>query len=470
MNSGSVYDLIFSCFNQYLFQDAKNNIVDLQYYFQTNPQTAGNNMIEQLVDAIKTYPFENIDEPLFRSILFRSQKTPQEAQEVMNEIIKWKRFNKNQIEPARQVLKDVVYSVSLSKANRLYADRPEEFVKYVKNLNFQIGDYSEMNAISLDKIDINSIIADVSSGVIPSRYDWINSTFPNGGFERSQILLMSAPPGTGKSIYALSELSFMASKGFKTLYLAMGDLTYKDQIIRLAAMTTGLSFSEVYSNLGPIYNSMSSLYGDNLDLSIVPADQITADEIRDFIKNSPKKYDVICVDYDSNIKGTGTSENMYLDFGSVYSILVDISREFDMLVLVLGQPKVGVWNNPTIELSDIGESSRKQHMVDFCLTRSRVPECPNNLGIFKIVKSRRGAVGKKVYSIRLNNGRFIELPKGLFDRLKEETEERDYTEGEISMMIREYKIQYENIQNQINNSISSKQPVSNQHNGPSPFS
>ena len=40
MDNGSVFDLIFSCFNQYLFQDAKNNILDLQYYFQTNPQTA----------------------------------------------------------------------------------------------------------------------------------------------------------------------------------------------------------------------------------------------------------------------------------------------------------------------------------------------------------------------------------------------------------------------------------------------
>lgn len=94
MDNGSVFDLIFSCFNQYLFQDAKNNILDLQYYFQTNPQTAGNGMVSQLVDAIKTYPLENIDEPLFRSILFRSQKTPQETQEVMNEIIKWKNIQK----------------------------------------------------------------------------------------------------------------------------------------------------------------------------------------------------------------------------------------------------------------------------------------------------------------------------------------------------------------------------------------
>jgi hypothetical protein len=470
MDNGSVFDLIFSCFNQYLFQDAKNNILDLQYYFQTNPQTAGNGMVSQLVDAIKTYPLENIDEPLFRSILFRSQKTPQETQEVMNEIIKWKRYTKSQIEPARKILTDVIYSVNLQKANRLYSQNPEEYVKFVKNMNLQFGSSGDFNAISLNNLDINSIIAEDSNNIIPSRYDWINDTFPNGGFEKGQLLLFSAPPGSGKSLYALSELSFMAANGFSCLYLAMGDLSYKDQIVRLGAMTTGLTFGEVYKNLGPIYNSMSQLYGDRLDLSIVSADQITAQEIKDFVKNSKKKYDAIAVDYDSNIKSTNMSDSMYLEFGSIYSVLVDIAKELNMLVLVLGQPKVGVWNNPTIELSDVGESSRKQHMVDFCLTRSRIPDCPNNLGIFKIVKSRRGDVGKKVYSIRLNNSRFIELPKGVFDQLRSETERRDYTEGDIQMMIQAYSRQYANIQHQVNNSISNNINKQQVVSGPTPFS
>ena len=65
-------------------------------------------------------------------------------------------------------------------------------------------------------------------------------------------------------------------------------------------------------------------------------------------------------------------------------------------------------------------------MADIIITRSRIPENPNNLGIFKIVKARRGDVGRKIYSIRLNNGRFIALPKEIFKRLKEDTEKRDY--------------------------------------------
>ena len=45
--------LVLSLFNQYLFQDAKNNIENLEYYFSTNPATQGNPFIGELIKAIK---------------------------------------------------------------------------------------------------------------------------------------------------------------------------------------------------------------------------------------------------------------------------------------------------------------------------------------------------------------------------------------------------------------------------------
>ena len=229
MDNGSVFDLIFSCFNQYLFQDAKNNILDLQYYFQTNPQTAGNGMVSQLVDAIKTYPLENIDEPLFRSILFRSQKTPQETQEVMNEIIKWKKYTKSQIEPARKILTDVIYSVNLQKANRLYSQNPEEYVKFVKNINVKTtADLDNFSEIGFTQIDINSIIAEQAEGGVPRKFEWINNCFSCGAYEFGQLGLIAMPPGVGKSLLSMQEALNMSLQGYKVHYLALGDLKMKD--------------------------------------------------------------------------------------------------------------------------------------------------------------------------------------------------------------------------------------------------
>ena len=62
-------ELLYSCFNQYVFQDAKNNIKDLEYYFETNPSTSNNPLVENLIKAIKTYDFETIGMPLFQSFV-----------------------------------------------------------------------------------------------------------------------------------------------------------------------------------------------------------------------------------------------------------------------------------------------------------------------------------------------------------------------------------------------------------------
>ena len=136
----SVMDLIYAMFNQYLFIEAKNNIDTIKYYFDTNSNTAGNPLVDQLLGAIKNYDLASIDVPLFQSILMRSGKGQDEAQGILNEIFKWKRYSKDQIEPVRKTLQDVCASVILRKAGNLYSDSPSEYIKYIKGLDFQTTD------------------------------------------------------------------------------------------------------------------------------------------------------------------------------------------------------------------------------------------------------------------------------------------------------------------------------------------
>ena len=117
--------LVLSLFNQYLFQEAKNNIENLEYYFRTNPGTQGNPLIEELVNAIKTYSFESIGEPLFRSILMKCRKSETEIRQILDEVIKWKQYNKEEIKPAAKYLRDLVSASIITRANYLYkGDQP----------------------------------------------------------------------------------------------------------------------------------------------------------------------------------------------------------------------------------------------------------------------------------------------------------------------------------------------------------
>lgn len=188
--------LVLSFFNQYNFALAKANIANIEYYFQCNPGTNGNQLIEELIKAIKTYDFDAIGQPLFQSILAKCRKNEQECQQIMSELMQWKKYTKEQIQPAVKYLQDICAAAVVQKANRLYQDSPSEYLKYLKTVNFQSGDLETFSSTSFDKIDINSIIADESKGAISTNVRFINEAFaPHNGIERGQLGIIAAPPG-----------------------------------------------------------------------------------------------------------------------------------------------------------------------------------------------------------------------------------------------------------------------------------
>lgn len=468
-------DLVYSLFNQFLFQEVKNNIEEVEYYFSVNANTSGNPLVEELLKAIKTYNLDNIDIPLFNSILARTGKTPAESNKILSEIIKWKGYSKKQIEPAKKFLDDIIANSIIQKANRLCQDSPSDFLKYIKNVDYKTYDIETLNSVGFNQLDINSIIADKKHDVIPSYFDFVNKASSGGGYDRSQIILFCQPPGGGKSLQAQAEALFMASHGYKVNYLCMGDMQELDFIVRMGAIYSGLNFKQVKENLPTIYNGLSQLMGNNLDLIITAAGVVTVDEYVDYMKD--KDYDVLIIDYDGNFKANLSDNTMYSEYGYIYEKLTRLSMAGKLLI-VLSQPKVGEWRNPTIDLAGIGESSRKQQQVDQIITRGREPDCPNPLGIFKIVKNRRGEVGSMDYSIRLENGRFISIPKGVYNLLKQETERKLYTEADIQGMINSYNANNAQIQQQLNqaanrmNNNGGGQRSNNQYSvsGPTPFS
>ena len=190
----SVMEIIYSFFNQYVFQEAKNNIDTLKMYFDSNPNTSGNALVDNLLGTIKNYDLSSIDLPMFQSILMRSGKSGSEGQQIINEIWKWKQFTKDQIQPAKKNIQDICASVYLRRANNLYANDPSEYIKYIKGLNLQTSDPDVLKATAFNGIDINSVVATSTEG-IESKYKWVNESFkPLNKLPLGQIVLFSGAP------------------------------------------------------------------------------------------------------------------------------------------------------------------------------------------------------------------------------------------------------------------------------------
>lgn len=438
-------ELVYSLFNQYLFQDAKNNINAVEYYFNCNPSTMGNQLVTALLDSIRKYPFESIDLPLFQSIITRSGKSPEEGNAIIREIIKWKNYDKSQIEPAKIFLEDICADNIIRRANNLYKDHPSEFLKYIKQTDYVISENNSMSTTMFGELNINKLIAesDPKNGVKTGFPLLDNSFEPYRVVEKGSIGIISAQPGAGKSLVMQSMALNIAAQGKKVHYLALGDLSYLDIVTRMCAMYSGNTFGETRMNLFNIYSSLMSSIGKNLGMTVMSANVLDVEEYVEYMLQH-KEYEVLFIDYDSNFKIEGSDDSMYNAFGKIYGEITKLQKD-NRLIFIASQSKVSSWNSPWgIGLADIGESSRKQHTADFVLTISKTPECINQLGMMRLVKNRRGALDESAY-IRLDNGHFRLIPKALHDTIKGFNERKYYTDNEIDQMISQYQSNMEQI-------------------------
>lgn len=430
-------EFLYSAFNENVFSSVKANIDKIEIYYRTNPNFYNNKLVEELIGAIKNYNLEALTLPVFQSVLLRSGKNQMESAEIINKIIQYKKYPKEKTVAIRECVDDIVAAVVLQQAKQRYGNSPADYLRYLKTVDFKSKNIDYLQSQTFGEIDINSIVADSNTSIIPIKYQFINQLFPEGGFSTSDLVLLSAPPGVGKSLMAMEICLDMALRGIRCLYFAAGDLCYKDFLVRMSSLYTGLSFREATVHLTDIFHEISSKIKDNLSICITPAGVVNAPELVDFVKAG--NWSVVFIDYDSNLAG-GDADNMYDKFGDIYN---EFSRLFldpldSRLVFILSQPKIASWDANEIDLPMIGESARKVHTASVVITRSRVVGNPNHLGRIKVCKNRRGESDISWGSIRLGNGRIRVLPEDLYSSLKMDTVPRNYTDSDIDRMIENY--------------------------------
>lgn len=239
----------------------------------------------------------------------------------------------------------------------------------------------------------------------------------------------------GKTLFCITECLNMCINGARCHYLALGDMKQKDFVQRMGAIYSGNSFGDTMLQLHNIYPRLREALGGRFELTILPAATVKIDDYIDYMLTNPNRFDVLFIDYDSNFL-MSQSDNMYKEGGYIYDKITKLTQ-LGKLVFICSQPKIGSWNNVTIELSDIGESSRKVHSTDVLITISKggLRYNPNHLGRMKIPKNRRGEEGIEVPYIRLNNGRFKIITENIYAQLIQIEGKRYFTDADINLLI-----------------------------------
>lgn len=294
----------------------------------------------------------------------------------------------------------------------------------------QIAEIRKINttSIPIDRVgdlDLKEVIERElgSSEPIPTSFSFLRKAMPWKGYLRGQVVLVCAPPGAGKSSFLANEVVHMLKTGFRIYWLALGDMMKYDFIIRLSSLITKTPLSEVSQQPYKYFNDEVRHLTKNLRMSVLPAGQVDAYEVKSYIDNyvSPEEdIDVFVLDYDSNLLQRG--ESMYLSGDTIYNTLSQIARpegKTYRLVFVASQPKIQYWEFAELPKEAAGESSRKQAIVDGMITIGKSSEHKDNhMGVMKIAKLRRGKEGLRTYYILNDTGLFEEIKKEDYDRMR----------------------------------------------------
>ena len=267
--------------------------------------------------------------------------------------------------------------------------RGQEFLQY--GLNFSIStdqfyDFSDIEKIAAAKE------ADLPDGgkIIRSHYGLINKSSLYGGFKFGDLICYSGRPGGGKSTSIVAEGGFAIHQGFRVCHIFLGDMSEYDAFLKYLSYWSGVTTDDIlrYGFEKYLTPEIAEMF-KRLRVKALPADQYNvyqvlakANQLR-----AEFEFDMLCVDYDANIKGSG-SEGMYGEGGNTYANLKSYGQN-KCAVLVGSQIKNEFWDYEIVPLNALAESSKKQHHLDMQINIGRNKVCPH-IGTLNIAKMRRG--------------------------------------------------------------------------------
>lgn len=410
----SKLNLVLGCFNQNVFSDAKMNIELLKSYYRHDPFSRSNALITKLLKIIEDYNFHDITEVLFLRTFQSEGKSDEECTELINRVKEYKSLTTTQTAVLRDEVREVCYKAFIDRAKNQYGDDIVGFTEELKKFTYKTNVSNNLSVKNFSELDITDLAQRYSGEGYKSAFKFVNDSFTCGGYIPGQMVAVCAAPGSGKSLFVQNEVANFIQQGRRVHMLTLGDLSELDLATRLTCMMSRKPKRVIESDIVSYYSMYKDKFRDLLGITVVPSGVVTGREYVDWMLNQKDDYDILVVDYDSNFKKGG--ESMYDEYGTLYDSMTELTRE-GKLVFVCTQPKINYWKDEEIPLEGIGESSRKQHILDMVITIGRRHESKMRMGKMNIVKSRRGDLGSQAW-IGTSEGLFYPCSKLLYARYR----------------------------------------------------
>ena len=217
----------------------------------------------------------------------------------------------------------------------------------------------------------------------------------NGGLDKSELGVVIAPTGAGKSM-VLVHLGAQAVKEGKTV--VHYTLELQDTVVasRYDSCITSYPLSELRGFKSEIYDIVKDIEG-KLIVKEYPTKSASTNTIKTHLSKLIKRGirpGMIVVDYADLLKPVTVRKEKRNELESIYEELRAISQEFECPVWTASQTNRSGLNAEVITMEQISEAFNKCFVADFICTISRtIEDKQKNQGKMFIAKNRNGPDG-----------------------------------------------------------------------------
>lgn len=197
----------------------------------------------------------------------------------------------------------------------------------------------------------------------------------DGGMAPGELHVVMSPPKAGKTTLGVNFGVYPLALG-KTVFHVTLEIAALPLLRKYAARITGMSYRDMLNVDKEVYEEKINRfkkYQPNLFVNYWPMGSTNTMNIRSWISRIRSKKNVtpglIIIDWDDClIPSGGSSDNMYMDSGSIYTDFKLLAEYFNCPVVTFAQPTREAWDKPNrgevINCYEISQSAKKVHYCD----------------------------------------------------------------------------------------------------------
>jgi replicative DNA helicase len=227
------------------------------------------------------------------------------------------------------------------------------------------------------------------------------------GLQPSDLIIVAARPGMGKTAFSLNVASHAAFSGYGVAVFSL-EMAREQLALRLLCSEARVDNSKVRTgylsdrDFPKLATAAGKLHDALIYIDDTPAISILElrAKARRLARDRDKKLGLIIVDYLQLMRGTGTAQNREQEISEISRSLKALAKELSVPVLAISQlnRRVEDRNDKTPQLSDLRESGAIEQDADVIAFIYREaaynPKSDDNTATITIAKQRNGPTGE----------------------------------------------------------------------------